>query len=72
MSDPASLTSCHALCYTVLPSLPLLPLPSQLRSSDIYADLNSGAGSGDFTELDFEFLSYNGLACSVWLNTFKQ
>jgi hypothetical protein len=42
-----------------------------LRSSDSYADLNAGATSNDFDELDFEFLSHNGMACSVWLNTFK-
>lgn len=43
-----------------------------LRSSDAYADLNAGKAANDFDELDFEFLSHNGLACSVWLNTFKQ
>jgi hypothetical protein len=41
-----------------------------LRSSDEYADLNSGASSGDFNELDFEFLSHNGKPCGTWLNTF--
>jgi hypothetical protein len=43
-----------------------------LRSSDSYADLNSGKASNDFDEIDFEFLSHAGLSCSVWLNTFKQ
>lgn len=42
-----------------------------LRSSDSYADLNAGLSSNDFDELDFEFLSHNGMPCSVWLNTFK-
>lgn len=42
-----------------------------LRSSDAYADLKAGKASNDFDELDFEFLSHNGMPCSVWLNTFK-
>jgi hypothetical protein len=42
-----------------------------LRSSDTYANLNANQFANDFDELDFEFLSHNGLACSVWLNTFK-
>jgi hypothetical protein len=43
-----------------------------LRSSDEYADLNAGvaAAGGDFSELDFEFISHNGKPCSTWLNTF--
>jgi hypothetical protein len=43
-----------------------------LRSSDTYANLNAGQTANDFDELDFEFLSHNGMACSVWLNTFNK
>jgi hypothetical protein len=49
-----------------------------LRSSDIYADLATMQAAADmFSEIDFEFLSFNddlyGLKpCSVWLNTFKE
>ena len=49
---------CAAACASV---------PLQLRSSDNYPN-----APGDmFDEIDFEFVSWLGKPCSMWLNSFR-
>jgi hypothetical protein len=54
------------LCRDMLCCVVLMPL--QLRSSEVYPN----TVSGNFDEIDFEFLNWRNLPCTIWLNSWKE